>query len=181
MGILGNVIQGSKREIKIHQNFLPCLLVCSRVFATYLAVSGRFQRVLVLVSSSFVLHMCLCKGTTVELKLAGIALKRPNMLRTHLNYSNNRQLVSELLFFSIVLRLSPLSRKSPGDEIERHRFVKSHDFVVSLTISRPISSSHESDFSCFLEKPNSQKTRCMTFAYCRLQTADCRLHEAARL
>jgi len=40
---------GVKNSNKIHQNFLPCLLVLIYgVFLAFLAVSGRFQRVLVL-------------------------------------------------------------------------------------------------------------------------------------
>ena len=55
LGILGIVIQGSKREIKYIKTFL---LVCSRVFVAYLAVSGPFQRVLFWRCSSYV---CLCR------------------------------------------------------------------------------------------------------------------------
>ena len=41
---------------------------------------------------------------------------------------------------------------TPGSDMEIHnRFAKSHEFVVSLTISRPISRSHEltTDFPHF--------------------------------
>ena len=78
MGILGIVIQGSKREIKIHQKFSPCLFTCFRsIFARLRAIPASF-------SSGVVLHMCVyVDRTTIKLKLAGIALKRPNMLRKH--------------------------------------------------------------------------------------------------
>ena len=78
MGILGIVIQGSKRETKIHQKFSPCLFTCVRsIFARFRAIPASF-------SSAVVLHMCVyVDRTTIELKLAGIAMKRPNTLRTH--------------------------------------------------------------------------------------------------
>ena len=72
LGILGIVIQGSKREIKIHQKFSPCLFTCVRsIFGCFRAIPASF-------SSGVVLHMCVyVDRTTIELKLAGIALKRP--------------------------------------------------------------------------------------------------------
>ena len=78
MGILGIVIQGSKREMKRHQKFSPCLFTCVR------SIFGRFRAIPASFSFGVVLHMCVyVDRTTIELKLAGIAMKRPNMLRTH--------------------------------------------------------------------------------------------------
>ena len=64
------VIKGSKIVIKIHQNFLPCLLVLIYgVFLAFLAASGRFQRALVL--SLFVLQEGL-----VAVKVSHIILRK---------------------------------------------------------------------------------------------------------
>ena len=52
MGILGIVIEGSKREIKIHQKFSPCLFTCVR------SIFGRFRAIPASFSSGVVLHMC---------------------------------------------------------------------------------------------------------------------------
>ena len=76
MGILGIVIEGSKREIKIHQKFSPCLFTC------VCSIFGRFRAIPASFSSGVVLHMCVyVDRTTIKLKLAGIVMKRPNMLR----------------------------------------------------------------------------------------------------
>ena len=64
------VIKGFKIVIKIHQNFLPCLLVLIYgVFLAFLAASGRFQRALVL--SLFVLQEGL-----VAVKVSHIILRK---------------------------------------------------------------------------------------------------------
>ena len=85
MGILGIVIQGSKREIKIHRKFSPCLFTFVRsIFGHLRAIPASF-------GFGVVLHMCVyVDRTTIELKLAGIALKRPNMLRTHVKNKETR-------------------------------------------------------------------------------------------
>ena len=69
MGNLSIVIYRIKIEIKIHQNFLPCLLVLFVVCSYYF---WPFQRGFSELSS-----------VAVELKLAKIALERPEMLRTY--------------------------------------------------------------------------------------------------
>ena len=58
-------------------------------------------------------------------------------------------------------QLKKFTPKSKLTDVHKHRLAKCHDFVVCLTISRPISRSHElaTDFSCFLEKSNSNGGR----------------------
>ena len=52
LGILGTIIQGSKKEIKIHQNFSPCLFTCVR------SIFGRFRAIPAIFSAGVVLYMC---------------------------------------------------------------------------------------------------------------------------
>ena len=61
-GILAIVIQGTKIKIKIHQNFLPCLLV---LFMYVPSISVHFSAILASFSSAVVhpLSVCDAKNT----------------------------------------------------------------------------------------------------------------------